>query len=314
VIRHFKRLVEIFPSSFRFNSKAGSWSLDPNILNVDDAITFLTAALYHNASHDPEATEELKLIAHRDLARAYALQGDFVSAQKEYFHLLQLTPTDFGIAFHLRQVTSQVRPSPSISSISMSLICSRFQVLLVSPQRRSSQFSESLRRSMTRSHAILTSTTLGSYQVPPPPPHGCLKNCFLSQLKMSSFILSKLVSPSSSVALSSLNKRGVLTLSTHYWIGRPSLGFTTRAISSRESIQLRTPMMMISPSWLREDTGLHQPPRTLLLLLPVRDCLASVSMSIALTLLSLISLRTTTVKGLTHLPTPRRLIHSAPSE
>lgn len=108
VIRHLKILVEMFPSSFRFASKAGSWSLDPNILNVDDAISYLTSALYHNASHDSEATEELKLVARRDLARAYTMRGDFVSAQQEYFQLLKLNPTDFGIAFHLRQVTSQV--------------------------------------------------------------------------------------------------------------------------------------------------------------------------------------------------------------
>jgi ABC-type dipeptide/oligopeptide/nickel transport system permease component len=110
-------LVEILPSSFRFNSKAGSWSLDPNILNIDDAITFLTAALYQNASHDPEATEDLKVIARRDLARAFSLQGDFVSAQKEYFHLLKLTPTDFGIAFHLRQVTAKVCLSLPFSAL-----------------------------------------------------------------------------------------------------------------------------------------------------------------------------------------------------
>lgn len=108
IIRHLKILVEMLPSSFRFNSKAGSWSLDPNILNVDDAITYLTNALYRNASLDSEATEELKLIARRDLARAFTLRGDFISAQQEYFHLLKLTPTDFGLAFHLRQLTSQV--------------------------------------------------------------------------------------------------------------------------------------------------------------------------------------------------------------
>jgi tetratricopeptide (TPR) repeat protein len=108
VIRHLKVLAEMLPASFRFNSKAGSWSLDPNTLNVDEAITFLTNALYRNASLDSEATEELKLLARRDLARAYTLQGDFISAQREYFHLLKLTPTDFGLAFHLRQLTAQV--------------------------------------------------------------------------------------------------------------------------------------------------------------------------------------------------------------
>lgn len=78
------------------------------ILNVDDAITYLTNALYSKASENPEATEELKLNARRDLARAYTLRGDYISAQREYFILLRKIPTDFGIAFLLRQVTSQV--------------------------------------------------------------------------------------------------------------------------------------------------------------------------------------------------------------
>ena len=108
MIRHLKILCEILPKSFRFHSKAGSWSLDPMILNIDDAISYLTSALYLNASKDSEATEELKLNSRRDLARALTLKGDYISAQKEYYQLLKQIPTDFGIAFLLQQVTSQV--------------------------------------------------------------------------------------------------------------------------------------------------------------------------------------------------------------
>lgn len=108
VIRHLKILVEILPKSFRFNTKAGSWSLDPMVLNVEDAIKYLTNALYLDASKDREATEELKVSVRRDLARALTLHGDYILAQREYFELLRQIPTDFGIAFLLRQVTSQV--------------------------------------------------------------------------------------------------------------------------------------------------------------------------------------------------------------
>jgi hypothetical protein len=107
-MRHFKILAQMAPSSFRFNSQAGVWSLDPHIARPDDAIEFLTNAIYRNASQDPEATPESILSCRRQLARALMQQERYLDAHRELLTILQMTPHDFGIAYLLEEVSRHV--------------------------------------------------------------------------------------------------------------------------------------------------------------------------------------------------------------
>ena len=109
VYRHAKILAQYIPSSFKFNSRAGYWALDPAVFDIDGAVRFLSDALYRSSRASEEVTEAAKVEVRRHLARALLQSGNVSSAVNELETLLRATPHDFAIAFMFQDVMEKVK-------------------------------------------------------------------------------------------------------------------------------------------------------------------------------------------------------------
>ena len=105
--RFSKDLTNILPTVHVFAMRAGQFACDLKVGRFEEAVTYLTNAVYGKASNDTNVSQTDRYLARRLLAFSLINLGRFKEAQREFEYILDLNPADFGAQFHLKLMSSR---------------------------------------------------------------------------------------------------------------------------------------------------------------------------------------------------------------
>ena len=104
VYRHFATLAKILPSNFNFNYQAGIWGMEEEVSEPEEVVTFFYNCLYGKASNDSNISNEVRIKARREHAKALAYVGKLVESLIEFTKYLEIVPLDFSVNFIMKEI------------------------------------------------------------------------------------------------------------------------------------------------------------------------------------------------------------------